>query len=319
MKRLLILITLLVLIAGGITAWWKNGVLPVDKNDHTAKIFVIQKGTGLREISNNLKGENLIRDATVFFLLTKKEGYDKKIEAGDFRLTPSMSAFEIMQTLTHGTLDIWVTIPEGKRADEIADILEKKLPTYDESWRALLKIEEGYLFPDTYLFAKDSSIEQVVSKFTENFNTKYAKLSGPSLGKFTKEEIVIIASMIEREAKHAVDRPLVASVILNRLEIGMGLQIDATIQYALGFQEDTQTWWKKALTKNDLNLNSPYNTYRNPGLPPGPISNPGFAALDAIVNPSNTNYLYYVSDQSGNNHYAETLEEHNANVRKYTL
>jgi UPF0755 protein len=319
MKKFLILIVLIVLISGGLAAWWKNGLSPVDKNDKTSKIFVVQKGAGLREISNNLKDDGLIKDAIVFFLLTKKEGFDKKIEAGDFRLNPSMTTNEIMNALTHGTLDIWVTIPEGKRADEIADILQTTVPTYDESWRPLLKQKEGYLFPDTYLFAKDSEIEGIISKFTENFNTKYKELSGPNLKKFIKDEVVIIASMIEREARHDTDRPMVASVILNRLEIGMGLQIDATVQYALGFQESEKTWWKKSLTTEDLKLNSLYNTYKNAGLPPGPISNPGFSALEAVANPANTNYLYYVSDKNGVNHYAKTLAEHNANIAKYGL
>jgi UPF0755 protein len=319
MKKLLILIVLIVLVLGGLGAWWNNGLSSVNKNDKSTKVFVVQKGAGLREISNNLKNQSLIKDAVVFFLLTKQLGYDKKIEAGDFRLSPSMSAEEIMKTLTHGTLDIWVTIPEGKRADEIASILKDKLPTYSESWRPLLKEQEGYLFPDTYLFGKESTIDQVISKLNENFDTKYKELSGPNLNKFSKKEIVIIASMIEREAKHDKDRPMVASVILNRLEIGMGLQIDATIQYALGFQQDEQTWWKKGLTTDDLKLNSPYNTYKNTGLPPTPISNPGFSALEAVVNPSNTDYIYYVSDKNGVNHYAKTLAEHNANIEKYGL
>ncbi len=319
MKRILILIVLIAVIAGGITSWWRNGLSPVDKNNKTAKIFVVEKGAGLREIANNLKEEKLIKDATVFFLLTKQLNYDKKIEAGSFRLNPSMTTEEIMKALTHGTLDIWVTIPEGKRANEIADILKENLPTFDESWREKLNEKEGYLFPDTYLFARDSTIDQIISKMSENFEVKYQKLLGPSLKNFTKDEIVTIASMVEREAKHDSDRPLVASVILNRLEIGMALQIDATVQYALGFQEDENRWWKKSLTLEDLKLNSPYNTYKNNGLPPTPIANPGFLALEAVVNPANTNYIYYVSDKNGNNHYAETLEEHNANREKYGL
>jgi UPF0755 protein len=319
MKRFLILIVLLVLIVGGLAVWWKNGLSPVNNSDKQTKIFVVEKGTGLREISNGLKSENLIKDPVVFFLLTKLTGFDKKIEAGDFRLSPSMSTEETMKALTHGTLDIWVTIPEGKRADEIADILKTNLPTYKESWRPILKEKEGYLFPDTYLFNKESTIDQVVSKLTENFDMKYKNLSGPSLNKFSKAEIVTIASMIEREAKHDKDRSMVASVILNRLEIGMGLQIDATIQYALGYQQDEQTWWKKGLTANDLKLNSPFNTYKNTGLPPTPISNPGFSALEAVANPADTNYLYYISDANGVNHYAKTLAEHNANIAKYGL
>ncbi|MCL4387469.1 endolytic transglycosylase MltG, partial [Patescibacteria group bacterium] len=127
----------------------------------------------------------------------------------------------------------------------------------------------------------------------------------------------IVAYLIEREAKKDEDRPLVASVILNRFNIGMKLDIDATIQYALGYQEDEKRWWKKSLTLDDIKLNSPYNTYRVSGLPPTPISNPGLASLQAVVNPSDTNYLYYITDSKGINHYGKTLEEHNANIQKY--
>ncbi len=319
MKRVLILIILLAVIAGIITSWWKNGLSPVDKNNNIPKIFVVEKGAGLREIANNLKEEKLIKDATVFFLLTKQMDYDKKIEAGTFRLSPSMTTEEIMKSLTHGTLDIWVTIPEGKRADEIADILKENLPTYDDSWRALLKEKEGYLFPDTYLFAKETTINQIIDKLNENFEIKYQQLLGPELKNFTKNEIVTIASMIEREAKNDNDRPLVSSVILNRLGIGMALQIDATVQYALGYQENEKRWWKKSLTLEDLKLDSPYNTYKNNGLPPTPISNPGLSSLEAVVNPAKTNYLYYISDSNGVNHYAETLEGHNANRQKFGI
>ncbi len=317
MKRFLVLVVILFLICGGLFAWWKNGLEPVNKNDKTSKIFVVEKGTGLRAISNNLKEQGLIKDSIIFFLLTRKLNLDKRIEAGDFRLSPSMTTEEIINTLTHGTLDIWITIPEGKRADEIADILKENMPTYDESWRAILKEKEGYLFPDTYLFAKDSTINQIIFKLTENFETKYSTIQ--NLNSLSQQEIVIIASLIEREAMRNQDRALVASVIENRLDIGMGLQIDATIQYALGYQENEQTWWKKNLTLDDLKINSPYNTYKNTGLPPTPISNPGLPALEAAANPASTNYLYYISDKNGINHYAKTLAEHNANIKKYGL
>ncbi len=148
-----------------------------------------------------------------------------------------------------------------------------------------------------------------------NFDAKYATLENTS--NRTPHEIVTIASLIEREARHAEDRPLVASVIVNRLEIGMALNIDATVQYILGYQQNEKSWWKRNLTFADLEINSPYNTYTNPGLPPGPIANPGIAAIEAAVNPAETDYLYYLSDENGVNHYAETLEEHNQNKAKY--
>lgn len=317
MKKLSILLILLIVISTGLFLWWKNGINPVSPKDSSSKIFVIAKGEGMREIANRLKKNGLIRDPVVFFLLTKKTGYDKKIQAGDFRLNPSMSAYEIAEALTHGTLDIWVTIPEGLRALEIADIFEKELPTYNPEWKKILVDNEGYLFPDTYLIPKDANINTILSLMKGNFERKYEKLDTSKVN-FTKNEIVTIASIIEREARFPNDRPLVASVIINRLKIGMKLDIDATVQYALGSGENKNRW-KKNLTFEDLRINSPYNTYQNAGLPPTPISNPGLEVLKATVNPAKTNYLYYISDKDGHLHFAKTLEEQNANIKKYGL
>lgn len=319
MKKLVIILFLIIGFLAIGFFWWKNGLSAVDSKDSTQHIFVVKRGEGVREIANSLKKEGLIKDPIVFFLLVKKLNLDGKIQAGDFRLSPSKTAYDIAQDLTHGMLDIWVTIPEGKRADEISDILKEKIPTYEETWRSVLNKNEGYLFPDTYLIPRDTDIDTIISIMKNNFEKKYLSIPGINGTNLSKNQIVIIASLIEREAKLPKDRPLVASVILNRLKIGMALQIDATIQYALGFQEDESTWWKKNLTIQDLKINSFYNTYENPGLPPAPISNPGYDVLEAVVNPTLSNYLYYISDKLGQNHYARTLDEHNANIRKYGL
>lgn len=316
MKKIFLVVILGFLAFFVFSLWWKQGLLPSNPQDKSYKIFVIKKGEGVRTIANELKKQGLIKDPVVFFLLVKKLGLDGKIQAGDFRLSPSQRAQEIAENLTHGTLDVWVTIPEGLRAQEIADVLKTKIQTFDESWREKLQINEGYLFPDTYLVPKDADIDLIIKLMKDNFDEKFASIQ-KTKNKLSKNEIVIIASMIEREAKLSADRPLVASVILNRLSIGMPLQIDATIQYALGYQWNQKTWWKKNLTKEDLKLDSPYNTYENIGLPPSPISNPGFDVLEAATNPKETEYLYYVSDSSGRNHYARTLEGHNTNIKKF--
>lgn len=289
-------------------------LLPVNPNNKTDSIFVVNKGDTVREITYNLKDKGFIKNPIVFFLLLKKLGLDKQIQAGDFRLSPSMTAEDVAQNLTHGMLDIWITIPEGLRAEEIAEILKDKIPTYQSFWTDELVKHEGYLFPDTYLIPKNSDINLIISKLRDTFDYKYKSLTSDTLG---QDRIVIIASMVEREAKLSEDRPLVASVILNRLNIGMKLDIDATIQYSLGYQEDKKTWWKKGLTLEDLKINSLYNTYINPGLSPKPIANPGIASLQAALKPANTEYLYYISDKSGHNHYAKTILEHNANIKKY--
>lgn len=316
-KRYVILVILAVFLSASYL-WWQNGLKPANPSNKLSKIFIVAKGQGVREIARNLKQEGLIRDQIVFFLYARFNGVDKKIQAGDFRLNPSMKAMDVAENLTHGTLDIWVTLPEGLRADEIADILKKAMPSYNESWRAELRQNEGYLFPDTYLLPRDADVNLVISILKNNFEEKFKTLD-ISKTNFSKNQIVIIASLIEREAKHDLDRPLVASVILNRLSLGMKLDLDATIQYALGYQETDKRWWKKSLSLEDIRLNSPYNTYRVAGLPPTPISNPGLLSLKAVINPSQTDYLFYMSDSKGVNHYAKTIEEHNANIKKYNL
>lgn len=318
MKKSIITICILIILLGVGILWWKQGLSPINPNSNEYKIFVVENGQGIREIAKNLHDQGLIKDQVAFFLLTKKLDLDKKIEAGDYRLSPSMSADQIATDLTHGILDIWVTIPEGQRADEISDTLKNKIPSYDETWRAKLEENEGYLFPDTYLIPKDATVDLVIKTMRDNFDNKYAALNINKTN-LSKDQIVTIASLVEREAKNDNDRPLVASVILNRFDIGMKLDIDATIQYALGYQADEKRWWKRSLTQNDLLLNSPYNTYTHAALPPTPISNPGLASLEAVVNPAITNFLYYISDAKGNNHYATTLEGHRENIKKYGL
>lgn len=318
MKKLWITAGVLLLIFIAVVLWWKNGLSAVNAGDNKPQIFIVDRGQGIREIAKNLKDQGLIRDQIVFFLLTKKLGLDKKIEAGDYRFYKSMKAQEIANGLTHGTLDIWITIPEGNRAAEISEELKKRIPTYQDGWVEELEDEEGYLFPDTYLIPKDADVNLITSIFKNNFEVKYALLGKPK-NSLTKSEVVTIASLVEREAKFDHDRPLVASVILNRLNLGMKLDIDATLQYALGFQQSEKRWWKKSLTAEDKTIDSPYNTYLVNGLPPTPISNPGLASLDAVINPATTNYLYYISDSKGNNHYATTYERHQENIKKYGL
>ncbi len=319
MKKISFIIVFFILILGGILAWWVNATAAVDISNKNQKTFSIKRGENVREIANALKSEGLIKDPVIFFILVKRLGLDQKIQAGDFFLSPSMKAVDIAKALQVGTSDVHIVIPEGKRAQEIADTLRDRLPTYQDSWRGKLILNEGYLFPDTYSFPKDVTIEQIIEAMKINFEKKYNSIKISNQNRLSKEQIVILASIVEREAKHAEDRPLVASVMLNRLKEGMPLQIDATVQYALGYQPIGRTWWKKELTFDDLKINSTYNTYENPGLPPGPISNPGAEVLNAVANPSQTNYLFYISDKQGINHYAKTFTEHEALIKKYGL
>lgn len=317
MKKLLIVLGLLVLFSIITFAWWQNGLQPVNPADKTPQMFVVGNGEGVREIANNLKTNGLIKDPIVFFLLTKTEGLDKKIQAGDFRLNQSMSAQEIATNLTHGILDIWTTIPEGLRATEIAAILKAKIPSYNDSWEAELEANEGYLFPDTYLIPRNADINMILALFKDNFQKKFDSVKNTKTSVLSDDQTIIVASIVEKEAKFSQDRPLVASVIMNRLNMGMALQVDPTVAYALGYQADTKSWWKKELTFADLKINSPYNTYLNTGLPPTPISNPGLSSIQAALTPAKTDYLYYFSDKQGHLHFEKTIEEHNADIVKY--
>ncbi|MFN4212406.1 MAG: endolytic transglycosylase MltG [Microgenomates group bacterium] len=317
MKKLYFLIIFILIITVTSYLYYKEGTLPVNKNDQSTKIFVITRGESLNTIAKKLANEGLIRNKIVFYLAVKKLGLERKIQAGDFRLSPSMDVYQIAKTLTHGTLDIWVTFIEGMRKEEMAQIVSNQFNIPEIEFIKLAK--EGYLFPDTYLIPKAATAGSIINILENNFHKKFDKsLQEKAIRQnLTPDEAIIIASLVEREAKFDEDRPLVASVILNRLKLGMKLDIDATVQYALGYQPEEKSWWKKNLTKDDLEIDSPYNTYKNQGLPPTPIANPGLKSIKAVINAPKTDYLYYLSDKKGKIHFAKTLEEHNKNMEKY--
>lgn len=298
--------------------FFKQGTLPVNKNNKSTKIFVITPGQPLQKIIDNLEKEELIRSKIVFFLVVKQLGIEKNIQAGDFRLSQSMNAYEIANNLTHGTLDVWVTIIEGLRKEEIAEILSKKFNISQTEFIKLAK--EGYLFPDTYLIPKNADSKMIINILKNNFNNKFnqnLKKQAEKKG-LTVDEVVTLASIVEKEAKHKQDKKTVASILLKRLKNDWPLQVDASIQYALGYQINEKNWWKKNLSLDDLKIDSPYNTYKNKGLPPGPICNPGLDSIIAVIESDiNTPYWYYISDKNTNMHYAKTLEEHERNIEKY--
>lgn len=313
MKKLIVL--LLILAAGfGIYLWFMSNLSAVDPGNTKQEYFVVEKGESARQIGTKLQEKGYIKNPTIFYLYLKFTGTDKKLQTGDFKFSKSMSTPTIAKLLTGNPIDIWVTIPEGMRADQIADILQEQIPTYDESWRGMLKTREGYLFPDTYLIPRTATIDQVLLIFKTNFDAKIASV-GLTESSQNLPRIINIASLIERESLFDEDHPIVSSVIQNRLDLGMKLDIDATVQYALGKQPDGK-WWKK-VTSNDLAIISPYNTYKNAGLPPTPIANPGIDAIKAAMNPAVTDYLYYISDLKGHIHAAKTFEEHQRNINRY--
>ena len=313
------IISLIILIIGiFFYLFYKEGAMPFSKDDKSVKIFVIERGAPLQTIVNNLEKNDLIRNKIVFFLIVRQLGLERKIQAGDFRLSPSMNAYEIANTLTHGTLDLWVTLIEGTRREEMAQIISRELNIPEVEF--IKESEEGFLFPDTYLFPKDASAGSVISIMTNNFDNKFTESMKNKAEKkgLTLEEVVTLASIVEKEARKESDKKIVAGILLKRLEEDWPLQVDATIQYALGYQSGEKSWWKTTLSFDDLEIKSPYNSYKNKGLPPTPICNPGLASLNAVVEAdSSTPYWYYISDKKGNMHYARTDEEHQANIDRY--
>lgn len=317
-RRVLITIILLFFISLFLYLLVREGTLPVDKNDKIAKIFVISKGQSLTDIANNLANQKFIRNKIVFYIVVKQLGIDKNIQAGDYRLSPSMSMYQVAKNLTHGSLDKWITIIEGLRKEEIAEIIASEVDIPESEF--IKEAREGYLFPDTYLVPKDATVENVLDILTSNFTKRLqqAKRETSKKNDFSDEEIVILASLIEREARFEDDRPQVANILLRRINDGHKLQVDATIQYVLGYQPKEKRWWKKHTTFSDLETDSSYNTYLKYGLPPTPICNPGLSSIKAAFSADgDTPYLFYVSDKTGKMHYARNSEEHQRNIDKY--
>lgn len=310
-----VFVTLFFLAVGFILLfWYKFSLSPVGQG--AQKGVAIPEGATVNQISQILKKESLTRSSLAFKIYVLKSGLSKKLQAGYFSLSPSSSSAEIAQGLTKGAQDVWITIPEGWRIEEVAQLLEAKLDIPQKE--LIAQSEEGYMFPDTYLIPKKSSAYEVAKIMRNNFDRRFSSLD-PQLSKTTlvQDEIVILASLIERETKFSNDRPKVAAVLKKRLSLGMPLEVDATVQYALGYSKEEKTWWRKNLKPEDLKLNSPYNTRRFAGLPPGPIANPGLSSLAAVGSSLDTDYLYYISDKEGKIHFAKTLEEHIHNINQY--
>lgn len=308
----------IVFVLGGMLYYYE-GTLPVNKKSTTSKIFVIRRGESISSIVKRLHNEELIRNRIVFYILIKKLGIASNIQAGDFRLSPAMSASEIAKNLTKGTLDVWITIIEGLRKEEIAQIVAKEFSIPEIEFIKLA--QEGYLFPDTYLIPREATAGAIIDIMKQNFYNKYTSILRSQAQKrgLSDKEVIILASIVEKEVKTDGDRAQVASIILKRWKANWPLQIDATVQYALGYQPTTKTWWKKNLTVSDLKIDSPYNTYLHLGIPPEPISNPGLSSLKAVAEADvNTPYWFYISSKDGSKiYYATTIEEHQENIGKY--
>lgn len=297
-------------------------LLPLEAGSTQKVEFKITPGQSLSSITSSLQSRQLIRSALglkVYIILNR---LNSKIQAGLFSLSPSDSAAVIAEKLTHASTEqARVTIQEGLRREEVANaildaLIASKLPHNFDADLFISKTKglEGQLYPDTYNFQPEVTTDQVIEKMTNEFSNKIAQLNIKS---DKLNQTIILASLIEREAGADSERAEIAGILLNRLNNNWPLQVDATVQYAISSARCRNRiciWWPRPLTKADIETISPYNTYRQIGLPPAPIGNPGFSSLSAAANPSLTENWFYLHDASGKIHYAATVEAHNTNV-----
>lgn len=304
----------------GAIVWANQQLQPVTPTDAQTVLFIIPKGATTTRVGTLLAEKGLVRSNLVFSLYARAIKLDRELQAGSYELSPAMSVQDIVAVFREGSQELWVTIPEGLRVEEVADrFASADLPNFDtEAFIAMAKPSEGRLFPDTYLVPRESTAEQIFALLTRTFHDKVELKLAEQLqaSSYTIDEIITFASLIQREGNSPGDMRQVAGVIANRLQQGMKLDIDATLSYARGFDPQAGSWWS-APSASLKTLNSPYNTYVIAGLPPSPIANPGLEAIEAALDPAPTSALFYLHTPSGQAYYADTYEEHLANIERY--
>jgi len=290
---------------------------PLEENSATQKVVNIPSGTNAKEIVDVLEKSEIIRKNNYSFrILTKLLKLEDQLKYGEYNLSPSMNMLQILDKLVKGEVIAYkITIPEGYTCTQIAELLDKKEIAEKETFLKLAKDSEksweGYLFPDTYEVPKKYGAEKMVKAMLSNFNqiaieNKFTDRA-EEIG-FSLDEIIILASIIEKEAKFSKEKNKVSSVFHNRLKKGMKLQSCATIQYIL----ETS---KERLDETDLKIDSPYNTYLYKGLPPGAICNPGLDSIIAALEPEEEDYLYFVLGENGRHIFSKTYQEHLRNKK----
>lgn len=311
-------IALAIVVSVGVGGWLYLQLQPAHTTETQMQTFVVKQGEGVSSIGQRLFEAGLIKSPIAFRVVVQAQGIGQKIQAGSFKLSPSTPLLELAQALTVGTQDVWITLPEGMRREEMAEHLAAyELEAFDPQLFLELTVgKEGQLFPDTYLVPQLISTERLVSLLESTFETRIAGLDFPEGGELSIQEYIVLASLIQREARTTEDMHRVSGILQNRLAIQMPLQVDATLQYAKGYSVVHQRWWGYPVPE-DKELASPFNTYQIAGLPPQPIANPGEAALKAALDPIESDDLFYIHAPDGSMYYAKTLAEHNQNVNRY--
>ena len=295
------------------------------------RIFVIDPGSTANDVVDDLVKAQLIKDPETFTNYLVYKGIDRQLQSGTYVLNPILTPIEIAELLYDSTPeDIAFSFLAGWRAEEIAallsssglnvtssefmDLVENPTPTLTEIITPGIRSLEGYLYPGNYQILKSAGAEQLIREILINFRSQIPENYETSLqnSNLDLNQAIILASIIEKETILPEEAPFIASVFINRLNVGMPLQSDPTVQYAIGFSEEQQTWWKNPLTSSDLSIISPYNTYLNNGLPPTPICNPGSVSIKAILQPADTDYLFFraACDGSGRHIFNILYEDH---------
>ncbi len=306
--------------------------------------FTVSSGAGARQIAQELAAQNLLDDPDLFLDYVRYRGLDSQLVAGDFLITAGSTIPQLAERLTQGMiLDVTLSFLAGQRIEELADYLNvldaaqisgdeflaiaqrrqaHDLSRYD--FLASLPEDatlEGYLLPGTYVVGVETTAVELIDLMLTNFGEQVTPAMRQAFGaqNLSLREAVTLAAIVQREALLPEERPLVASVFLNRLAQGMPLQADPTVQYAIGYHLPQNSWWKAPLFLGDLDTASPYNTYRNDGLPPGPISNPSLGSLQAVATPATSDYLFFVArcgaERDGSHLFSVTFQEHLAYVQ----
>lgn len=289
------------------------------------QVIAVQEGMSLKEAADRLEDEGVITNRTLFMLWARLMGYSKRIKAGEYRLSSSMAPIRIIDILTRGVIITHsVTIPEGFSMKQIAALLSEKGLSDEKEFLSLAEDPEtlkkhgisgpsleGYLYPDTYHFGKGLSastiIDTMIRRFRQVVEPYTERIEGSGM---TMEEVLTLASIVEKETGSAEERPVIASVFLNRMRKHMRLESDPTVIYGI-------SKFSGNLRREDLSEPTLYNTYVIRGLPPGPIASPGLESIKAILFPKETDYLYFVSKNDGSHFFSKTIEEHNRAVIKY--
>jgi len=321
-KLCLIIASLFFILGGGLFFFYRQGLRPVSSSGKP-QMFVVSYGEGISSVGDRLVEAGLIRNKLVFLWEAEKLGLEKKLIPGDFRLSPSMSLREIIFTLSEGNVDVWVTIIPGWRWEQVALVLQERLTNFNSSWLEVLKEKDGFLYPDSYLVPKEADVGSFLDIIERNYKEKVSPLVAQAKKRgLTEKQLIILASLVEREAKDREGRLIVAQVLLNRLKEKWPLQVDATVQYAVAsrncvdFLNKDCVWWPRISGAQTREIDSPFNTYLHRSLPPAPICNPSLQSIKAVLEaPLNSPYWYYFSDERGVIHPSQNLQEHNKGLK----